>query len=122
VIDRAFARRFAEEWIAAWNAHDLERILSHYDDDFEMTSPLIVERMGVPSGRLRGQEAVRPYWAAGLAARPGLRFTLIEVLVGVDALTILYRSELGLQVAETIGFDDRGRAVRGSAHYGPPSS
>jgi ketosteroid isomerase-like protein len=118
VIDRAFARRFAEEWIAAWNAHDLERILSHYDDDFEMTSPLIVERMGVASGRLCGKDAVRPYWAGGLAARPGLHFTLVEVLVGVDALTILYRSELGVQVAETIGFDARGRAVRASAHYG----
>jgi ketosteroid isomerase-like protein len=121
MIDRDVARRFAEEWIASWNAHDLERILSHYTDDFEMHSPLIVERMGVPSGCLRGKDAVRPYWAAGLAARPGLHFTLVEVLVGVDALTILYRSELYVLVAETIGFDDRGRAVRGSAHYGPRS-
>src|ERR1700723_3107179 len=32
------ALRFAE-WIAAWNAHDLPRILSHYADDFEMSSP-----------------------------------------------------------------------------------
>ena len=119
MIDRDFARRFADEWIAAWNAHDLERILSHYADDFEMTSPLIVERMGVASGRLRGKDAVRPYWAGGLAARPGLHFTLVEVLVGVDALTMLYRSELGMLVAETIGFDESRRAIRGSAHYGP---
>ena len=48
MTDPNWARRFAEEWIAAWNAHDLERILPHYSDDFEMHSPLIVERMGVP--------------------------------------------------------------------------
>jgi len=30
MIDRNFAARFAREWIAAWNSHDLERVLSHY--------------------------------------------------------------------------------------------
>ena len=29
------ARTFAEEWVAAWNAHDLERILAHYSDEFK---------------------------------------------------------------------------------------
>ena len=48
MTDPNWARRFAEERIAAWNAHDLERILPHYSDDFEIHSPLIVERMGVP--------------------------------------------------------------------------
>jgi ketosteroid isomerase-like protein len=119
MIDRPFAETFAEEWIAAWNAHDLERILSHYRDDFAMASPLIVERMGEPSGCLQGKGAVRPYWAAGLAARPGLHFTLVDVLVGVDAVTILYRAETGVLVAETIAFDAQRRAVRGAAHYGP---
>ena len=37
--DRPASRRFAAEWIEAWNAHDLERILAHYADDFEMASP-----------------------------------------------------------------------------------
>ena len=35
-LTHEFARRFAEEWIAAWNAHDLERILAHYTDDFDV--------------------------------------------------------------------------------------
>lgn len=33
VLTRAFADRFAAEWIAAWNAHDVERLLSHYRGD-----------------------------------------------------------------------------------------
>jgi ketosteroid isomerase-like protein len=119
VIDYDFARRFAEEWIAAWNAHDLDRILAHYDDDFEMASPYIVERMGEPSGRLRGKAAVRPYWERGLAAQPNLHFTLVGVLAGADSVAILYRRETGSLVAETIGFDAAGRAVSGSAHYAP---
>ena len=27
MIDRRFAERFAAEWIAAWNSHDLDRVL-----------------------------------------------------------------------------------------------
>ena len=56
VLSSDFARQFAAEWIAAWNSHDLERILSHYTDDFEMLSPLIIERVGESSGSLRGKE------------------------------------------------------------------
>jgi ketosteroid isomerase-like protein len=118
MIDRAFAEAFAAEWIAAWNAHDLERILSHYADDFEMASPFIVERMGEPSGQLAGKAAIRPYWGPA-AAKGDLHFTLEDVFVGVDALTILYRRETGQRVAETIAFDAARRGVRAAAHYGP---
>ena len=55
MIDRDWAEAFAREWVDAWNAHDIERILSHYTDDFEMTSPLIVERTLSPNGRLKGK-------------------------------------------------------------------
>jgi hypothetical protein len=117
MIDRTFAEAFAAEWIAAWNAHDLERILSHYADDFEMSSPFIVQRMGEASGRLRGKTAMRAYWGPALAGE--LHFTLEEVLLGVDALTILYRRHDGGRVAETIEFDAARHAVRAAAHYGP---
>jgi ketosteroid isomerase-like protein len=68
LIDRAWAEEFTREWIAAWNSHDLCMILSHYADDFEMHSPLIVERRKDPDGVLRGKQAIGEYWAIGLAA------------------------------------------------------
>src|SRR5207302_4356035 len=34
MIDLNWAEAFAREWVDAWNAHDLARILSHYTDDF----------------------------------------------------------------------------------------
>jgi len=119
MIDRNWAEAFAREWVDAWNAHDLERILSHYTDDFEMTSPLIVERMGVASGRLKGKDAIRRYWGQGLAGTPNLRFELLGVMVGVNSLAILYRSVTARRtVIERIEFDDHGKAVRGEALYG----
>lgn len=56
------AREFAHEWIAAWNAHDLERVLAHDTDDFEMSSPLIATFADEPSGTLTGKAAVGAYW------------------------------------------------------------
>ena len=121
MIERAWAETFAREWIAAWNAHDLERILAHYADDFEMTSPLIVERMGIPAGTLKGKAAVRSYWAKGLASTPELSFRLVDVAVGVDALAITYESAtLRRTVVERIEFDGEGRGVRAEALHGAP--
>ena len=62
MIDKTFAEHFAADWIESWNAHDLDRILAHYSDDFEMSSPYIITVAGEPSGTLRGEEAVRAYW------------------------------------------------------------
>ena len=118
MITQAFAREFAQEWIAAWNAHDLERILSHYSDDFEMHSPLIIERMGVASGMLKGKDAVRPYWAQGLAAQPPLRFELHDVLIGTDSLAIYYRNVTRQRmVTEVLRFNAAGKAVFGAGLY-----
>jgi ketosteroid isomerase-like protein len=120
VIDRDWAEAFAKEWVNTWNTHDLERIFSHYADDFEMTSPLIVPRMGVPSGRLKGKDAIRPYWHQGLVSSPPIRFELLKVMVGVDSLAILYRSVTAARtVIERIEFDERRLVVRAEALYGP---
>lgn len=119
MFDADWARKFAVEWIAAWNAHDLERILSHYTEDFEMRSPLIVERWGVSSGVLRGKEAIRPYWQQGLAAQPPLHFELRETLVGIDTIAIYYLStRRNRMVAEVLRFNEEGRVVSGAALYG----
>jgi len=70
MMQKGFAERFAREWGEAWNAHDLERVLSHYEDDFEMSSPIIVTLMGESSGKLKGKAAVGAYWAKALKLLP----------------------------------------------------
>src|SRR5580704_2394154 len=92
-IDAAFAHGFAGEWIAAWYAGDLERIFRLYRDDFEMRSPLIAERGFAASGVLRGKDAIRPYWSAGIAtASPPLRFELVDAYAGIGTVALHYRS------------------------------
>lgn len=115
-MTREFALRFAEEWIAAWNAHDLERILSHYTEDFEMSSPVIVELMGEPSGTLTGKAAVRDYWSKALARLPNLHFDLIDAYAGASSVVIHYRGPRGPS-AEAFWFDGGGKVYCAAAHY-----
>jgi hypothetical protein len=109
------AHAFAREWVAAWNARDLDRILSHYAEDIVFLSPYAERITG--SGRVDGLDALRRYWRTGLAANPDLHFTLDAALAGHNAVTVLYRNHRGQQVAETVEFGESGKVVRSFACY-----
>lgn len=116
MIDKAFAEHFASDWIDSWNKHDLVRILSHYTDDFEMSSPVIITVVGELSGTLRGKEAVGAYWAKALQLIPDLHFDLVATLVGVNSITLYYNGPRG-QSAEVFQFNQHGTVTRAYAHY-----
>ena len=116
MLDKAFADHFAADWIDAWNTHDLDRVLSHYTDDFDMSSPVIIKVAGEPSGTLRGKEAVGSYWAKALQLIPDLHFELISTLVGVNSIMLYYKSARGLS-AEVFHFNRDGKVTRAYAHY-----
>ena len=116
MISREFGEEFAKEWIEAWNSHDLDRILSHYSEDFTMSSPYIAQIAGVASGSLTGKTAVRAYWAAALQKMPTLRFELVQTLVGADSVTIYYRGVRGM-AAEVFFFGQDHLVLRAAAHY-----
>ena len=116
-MEKEFAEDFAEEWIAAWNAHDLDRILSHYADDFEMSSPVIIQVANEPTGTLRGKVAVGAYWKKALELIPDLQFELLTVLAGVNSVTLYYKGARGRLAAEVFHFGTDNKVVRAFAHY-----
>jgi hypothetical protein len=116
-MDNDAAQEFARNWYAAWNAHDLERILSHYADDVEMASPLVATLTGNIDSRIIGKESLRAYFAAGLDKYPALHFEPLELFVGVDSLVLHYVSASGQPAAEVVFFDDNGKIARYLAHY-----
>jgi len=120
-MEKGFTERFARDWIAAWNSRDLERVLEHYEDSFEMTSPFIAAIAGEPSGKLRGKAAVRAYWAKALQLLPHLHFELLTALEGVDSVTVYYRGHRGL-AAEVLHFGPGGKVRRAFAHYAETSA
>jgi hypothetical protein len=117
MISPDFAQAFAREWVDSWNSHSLDRIMSHYAEDFEMTSPFIASLMGEASGTLKGKDKVRAYWAKALERLPDLHFELIDVLTGVDSITIYYHAVLGKRAVEVLFFDQHHQVRRGIAHY-----
>lgn len=116
MINKAFADAFAADWIDAWNTHDLDRILSHYTDDVEMSPPVIVTVADEPSGMLKGKVSVRSYWAKALQAMPNLHFTLIMTLIGVNSVTLYYDGVRGPS-AEVFHFNQDGKVSKTYAHY-----
>lgn len=117
MITKESAQAFAQEWVEAWNSHDLDRVLSHYTDDFEMTTPFIVSLMNEPSGTLKGKDKVGHYWSNALKKYPDLEFKLIDVLYGVDSIVIYYRSILDKKAAELFIMGPDGNVVKSIAHY-----
>ncbi len=114
------AHRMAEKWIAAFNSHDLEAILSHYADSAELTSLLVTKVLSDPHATVRGKHALRGYFAKALAAAPHLKFELLDVFTGVDSVAVLLRSNVrGLQV-EVMQLDADGRIDRVLVHHRDP--
>ena len=116
-MDKAFADRFAADWIESWNAHDLGRVLAHYAEDFEMSSPVIIQIAGEPTGTLRGKAAVGLYWRKALDLIPDLKFELLAVLAGVRSITLYYKGARGRLAAEVFHFGPDRKITRAFAHY-----
>ncbi|HZQ39550.1 MAG TPA: nuclear transport factor 2 family protein [Rhizomicrobium sp.] len=111
-LSPTFAQAFATDWIAAWNSHDLTRILPHYADDLEFHSPGIITIANEPTGMLKGKSKVAAYWEKALKA-PNLTFELIDVFAGVNSVSIHWRRP-GREVIETMEFNADCRVVRGN--------
>lgn len=113
-----FAKHFAQDWIDSWNSHDLERILSHYTDDFEMSSPLIASVTGEPSGVLNGKDAISAYWSKALTKFPNLKFELEGVYAGAVSIVVTYTNVTrGVRAAELFYFNQAGKVYRASGNY-----
>lgn len=117
MLTRDQSHHFAQQWIKSWNARDLDAVLAHYDDDFEMESPFIASIAGQPSGVLRGKDAVREYWTQALRKFPDLSFVLLGVHIGARSIAVRYRSVLGLIAVETLSFGASGKVTRAVANY-----
>ncbi|MEV7403820.1 nuclear transport factor 2 family protein [Streptomyces sp. NPDC091267] len=116
-MDLEFARKFAVEWQADWNSHDLERILTHYHEDVTFSSPMIARFTGDAAGTVRGKAELHAYWARGLELIPDLEFEVMDVRAGVDTLVIDYRNQIGGRVYEVLTFRD-GLVIGGLGAYG----
>jgi hypothetical protein len=60
----------ADDWVGAWNKHDLDLIMAHYDDAAELTSPVAAQLLGSADGKVVGKTKLRAYFQRGLEVYP----------------------------------------------------
>lgn len=118
-MDAHAARLFAEEWVDAWNSHDLDRIMSHYAPGVEFTSPA-VRLLGGGEPTIAGLDDLRCYFARALDRFPALHFELVEALTGVDSVAVVYRNGERRTAAEVM-VQRGGKVVSGLVHYSATS-
>ena len=112
-MDHEEAARFAREWERDWNSHDLDRILRHYADEVEFSSPVAARMLPDTGGVLRGKAALRTYWAEGLRR---MHFEVVGVYAALQGVVVNYRNQSGQLVNEVLVFRD-GLVVSGFGAY-----
>jgi ketosteroid isomerase-like protein len=108
---------YADEWMGAWNAHDIEAVLAHFSDDVVFTSPVAARVVPESGGAVRGKAALRDYWTKALAQQADLHFEMIGVYRGESTLVINYRNHRGELVNEVLTFDGNGLVRGGHGTY-----
>lgn len=111
------AWKLANDWVAAWNAHDLDMILTHYDDAIELTSPVAAKLLGTANGKVVGKANLRAYFRRGLEAYPELHFRLEDVLWGINSVVLYYTNQNGTHTAEFMELSPIGKVARVVANY-----
>ena len=110
-------RQLAQHWIEAWNAHDLDRIMSHYASDIEFEANTVARRWQKPDGILRGIAELCEHFRLGLELAPALRFELEDVFSAPSGYAVLYRRENGNRVLDVVELNPDDLAQRVKAFY-----
>lgn len=116
-MTREEAWELANHWVAAWNAHNLDLVLTHYEDAVELTSPVAAQLLGTPEGKVVGKANLKAYFQKGLAAYPDLRFDLENVFWGVNSVVLCYANQRGTRSAEFMELSASGKVARVVANY-----
>jgi ketosteroid isomerase-like protein len=108
---------FAEHWIQAWNSRNLDEIISHYDEDVVLVSPVAAKILNERSGKVTGKKALREYFKKGLEVYPDLKFELLDVMWGLSSLVLYYINQNGTKAGEFMELDATGKVTKAIAHY-----
>jgi hypothetical protein len=108
---------FANHWVDAWNSHDLDLIMTHYDDAVELVSPVAARILGIAGGKVIGHANLRAYFRRGLDAYPELQFSLKDVFWGISSVVLYYTNQVGSCTAEFMELLENGKVARVVANY-----
>jgi limonene-1,2-epoxide hydrolase len=111
----------AHLWFEAFNAHNLEKLLSLYDDDAEHFSPKLKIRHPETNGLITGKEALRTWWQDAFDRLPTLHYKVTSLTSNSDRVFMEYirtvTNEDDMLVAEVLEVKE-GRIIASRVYHG----
>jgi ketosteroid isomerase-like protein len=111
----------AFKWFDAFNNHQLEQLLSLYDDDAEHYSPKLKIRKPETQGMIIGKQALREWWQDAFDRLPSLNYKVTTLTANGDRVFMEYiRSvdgEENMLVAEVLIVKE-GKIIASRVYHG----
>ena len=111
----------AFKWFDAFNSHNLEQLLSLYDDDAEHFSPKLKIRKPETNGFVKGKQALREWWQDAFDRLPTLHYKVASLTASTDRIFMEYTrivdGDENMLVAEVLDVRD-GKIVASRVYHG----
>lgn len=108
-------------WFEAFNAHNLEKLLSLYDDEAEHFSPKLKIRHPETKGLVTGKEALRTWWQEAFERLPSLHYKVTSLTSNTDRVFMEYirsvTNEETMLVAEVLEIRN-GKIIASRVYHG----
>ena len=109
-------KQIATEWLAAFNDHDLERLLDLYDDEAVHYSPKLKIRQPETNGIVKGKNALRAWWKDAFERLPQLHYKVTALTANDDRVFMEYTRQVpgeeDMVVAEVLEIKEKILASR----------
>ncbi|WNM19939.1 nuclear transport factor 2 family protein [Flavobacterium capsici] len=111
----------AHLWFEAFNAHNLEKLLSLYDDEAQHFSPKLKIRHPETNGLVIGKNALRNWWQDAFERLPTLHYKVTSLTSNDDRVFMEYirtvSDEENMLVAEVLEIKE-GKIIASRVYHG----
>lgn len=111
----------ATQWFAAFNEHNLEKLLALYDEQARHFSPKLKIRQPETNGYIVGKPALRLWWQEAFDRLPGLKYIVNTLTANEQRVFMEYLRQVpgenDLLVAEVLEIDN-GRIIASRVYHG----
>lgn len=87
----------AHKWFDAFNRHDLEQLLSLYDDDAEHFSPKLKVKKPETNGLVKGKKALHDWWQEAFEQMPTLTYKVTSLTANENRVFMEYLRTVSAQ-------------------------
>lgn len=96
-------KEIALKWFEAFNEHNLEKLLSLYDDNAQHYSPKLKVRQPETRGLIQGKNALRAWWKDAFERLPSLKYEVVKLTADEEQVFMEYTRFVDGEEALSVG-------------------